>query len=257
MNSERKTLLTLIYTALFIALCFAGTSIAIPFGASKVHLGNFFCILAGLLSGPLVGGIAGSVGMGLSDLMLGYAWTTTVRTFVLKFLMGFLVGWIFRLLLRKNAKGTPLLFVVSGISLALFVYSLVTYFTAYNATYSLALVILSSILLFLALLTLAFSFKLSPVNKCLSFALVLALSVNVVGEFFLRFFINLIVGMDAGKAMLTSYTKLPAALLTSIVTILGIALLFYPVYYATEKLNGLNDLAPYLPRRKKKEEGEK
>ena len=105
-------------------------------------------------------------------------------------------------------------------------------------------------------LTIEFSFKMSPVNKCLSFALVVALSVNVVGEFFLRFFINLIVGMDASKAMLTSYTKLPAALLTSIVTILGIALLFYPVYYATEKLNGLNDLAPYLPRRKKKEEGE-
>ncbi len=254
MNSERKTLLTLIYTALFIALCFAGTSIAIPFGASKVHLGNFFCILAGLLCGPLVGGIAGSVGMGLSDLMLGYAWTTTGRTFVLKFLMGFLVGWIFRLLLKKGAKGNGLLFAFSGIALALFAYALVTYFVAYDEKVSLVLVILSSILLFLALLTLVFSFKMNAVNKCLSFSLVIALSVNVIGEFFLRFFINLIVGMDASKALFTSYAKLPAALLTSIVTILGIALLFYPVYYATHKVNGLDDLAPYLLKKEEDKE---
>ena len=96
MNKDRKLLSQIIYTAIFIALCFAGTFVSIPLGTSKVHLGNFFCILAGLLCGPFIGGVAGSLGMGFNDIALGYGWNTYLRTFIMKFLMGFLAGYIFR-----------------------------------------------------------------------------------------------------------------------------------------------------------------
>ena len=86
MNKDRKLLSQIIYTAIFIALCFAGTFVSIPLGTSKVHLGNFFCILAGLLCGPFIGGVAGSLVMGFNEIALGYGWNTYLRTCIMIFL---------------------------------------------------------------------------------------------------------------------------------------------------------------------------
>ena len=68
-NTSKKVLYNMVIIALFTALTFVGTYVQIPLGTSKVHLGNFVCILAGLLCGGLVGGISGSLGMGLNDLL--------------------------------------------------------------------------------------------------------------------------------------------------------------------------------------------
>ena len=86
MEKQRKTLLYIIDIALFTSLSFGATYLAIPFGVSKIHLGNFVCLLASLLLGPWIGGISGALGMSMNDIACGYPWTTFVRTFVLKFI---------------------------------------------------------------------------------------------------------------------------------------------------------------------------
>ena len=245
MNKDRKLLSQIIYTAIFIALCFAGTFVSIPLGTSKVHLGNFFCILAGLLCGPFIGGVAGSLGMGFNDIALGYGWNTYLRTFIMKFLMGFLAGYIFRLCLKKKANGSLLLGISTGLSLALFGFMLYMYFVP-DSGYSLLAVIAISILSLMMLGGFIASFWLTSSSQCLLFAMIVSLAINVGGEFFLRILFNMITGVQFDAALVISIMKLPAALFTSLVTIILVVAFFYPIYFSTRKLNYLNDLNPYI-----------
>ena len=79
------------------ALVFASSWMQIPIGdVSRVHLGNGFCALTGLLFGPWVGGFASGMGSMLFDftnpLYIAESWIT----FLTKFFIGFLAGWIAR-----------------------------------------------------------------------------------------------------------------------------------------------------------------
>ena len=66
----------------------------LPLLGSKVHFANAMCILAGLLLGPVPGGIAAGLGSALYDLMAGYG-AETIITFVSKFAMGWVAGQVF------------------------------------------------------------------------------------------------------------------------------------------------------------------
>lgn len=173
----------MVQTSLFIALCFVGTLVSIPFGASKVHLGNLLCLLAGLLCGPWVGGISGGVGMLFADLPSGYPYTTYLRTFVLKFSMGFLIGWLYRLLLKKDVKGTGLLFAGAVVSSLLFGGGLSFYLLKPEDPYGLPLLILSSVLFGFFLAAFCFLKKLDPSKKILLFSLLCALGRTSSGSF--------------------------------------------------------------------------
>ncbi len=245
MSKERQLLIKIIYAAIFIALCFGGTFISIPLGTSKIHLGNLFCVLAGLLCGPLIGGLAGSLGMGFCDLALGYGWNTYLRTFIVKFLFGFIVGLLFRICLKKKWNGTVLLGIVTGLSFLLFGWILYGYLTN-GSGYSLTALVGSSIFTGIILISMIASFWLPYSSKCLLFALVCGLLVNVGGEFFLRILFSICLGATFDAALITSISKLPAALFTSIVTIILASAFFYPVYFATRKLNEVNDLSDYI-----------
>lgn len=257
MKRENTILLKLIYIAIFTALSFIGTMIFIPFGPSKIHLGNFICILAGLLCGGLIGGLSGSLGMGLNDIVMGYGPETYIRTFLLKFLMGFLVGTIFRLLLKKKANGLLFNLISTVLMLAVSVTMLVLYLGQMK-NITLWIVILSFCLSLIFLLVTVFSRKLDPVLNILSFSLTVAIAVNVIGEFFIRAIINTIVGTTFDEAIAISLAKLPASLMTSLLTILLVLFLFYPVYKATSHLNAFNDLDDLIILKKgNKENGTK
>ena len=90
LQKNHKLILNIVLIAVMSALTFTLTFISIPFGTSKVHLGNFACLLASLIFGPWIGGISGSLGMGLNDILLGYPPQTFIRTIIAKFIMGFL-----------------------------------------------------------------------------------------------------------------------------------------------------------------------
>lgn len=104
--------------ALCAALCYIGATfikIQIPVPGTEgtmFHLGNTFCVLAALLIGGLWGGLAGAVGMTISDLTTSYV-TSAPKTFVLKLCIGLIVGLIAHKLF-KLSKDIPAKKVVAG-----------------------------------------------------------------------------------------------------------------------------------------------
>lgn len=91
-------ILKLAQTALLAALCyvaFAYLKIPIPLpggDAVALHIGNAFCVLAALLLGGVYGGLAGSIGMTIADLMDPMYLSSAPKTFVLKFCIGLITG---------------------------------------------------------------------------------------------------------------------------------------------------------------------
>lgn len=100
MNKQKDTLIRWAQTALLAALCyvtFTFMQIRIPMpggGATSIHIGNAFCVLAALLLGGLNGGIAGAVGMGLADFFDPVYITTTPKTVLLKLCIGLITGFV-------------------------------------------------------------------------------------------------------------------------------------------------------------------
>ena len=86
-----KKLTKIVLTALFMALCCAGTFIHIPSPASQgyLNLGDCFVILSGWILGPFYGFLAGGIGSCLSDAILGYT-AYVPATLIIKGLMALL-----------------------------------------------------------------------------------------------------------------------------------------------------------------------
>lgn len=90
----------LVFAAVFAAITyvvFAYLSIPVPTpGAGKVsiHLGNAFVVLGALILGGWYGGIAGAIGLTIADLIDPVYFVEAPITFVIKLLMGLIVGAI-------------------------------------------------------------------------------------------------------------------------------------------------------------------
>lgn len=99
-NKTHDQVLKIALTALFAALCyvvftFLQIKIPMPGGdATSLHLGNAFCVLAALLLGGVYGGLAGSIGMTIADLMDPVYITVAPKTFILKFCIGLITGLV-------------------------------------------------------------------------------------------------------------------------------------------------------------------
>ena len=98
MNNNR--IYKIAVTGLMAALCYvAFTYVKIPIpvpggDTTALHIGNAFCVLAALLLGGVYGGLAGSLGMTIADLMDPVYITSAPKTFILKFLIGLIAGFI-------------------------------------------------------------------------------------------------------------------------------------------------------------------
>lgn len=98
MKQEKRSYFTTQRLAIFglmSALVFVSSWMQIPIGdVSRIHLGNGFCALTGLLFGPVLGGLSSGMGSMLFDftnpLYISEAWIT----FLTKFAIGFLAGLI-------------------------------------------------------------------------------------------------------------------------------------------------------------------
>ena len=72
--------------------------------STRIHLGNTFCLLAGLISGPVGGGLAAGIGSFLFDLMNPKYIASAPFPFLFKFAMGFLCGLIAYAYNRKGER---------------------------------------------------------------------------------------------------------------------------------------------------------
>ncbi|HHT43591.1 MAG TPA: ECF transporter S component [Firmicutes bacterium] len=96
---KNSKVLKLAQTALFAALCYASFTfiqIKIPVpggGATSLHIGNAFCVLAALLLGGWRGGLAGAIGMSIADLLDPVYILSAPKTFVMKLCIGLIAGF--------------------------------------------------------------------------------------------------------------------------------------------------------------------
>ena len=91
-SKPRETALTAVMTAATAAVTMV---ISIPFPPTRgyFNLGDAMVMLAGLLFGARIGGIAGGVGSAISDILLGYGYFAPLTLFI-KGTEGFLTGVI-------------------------------------------------------------------------------------------------------------------------------------------------------------------
>lgn len=113
MNKQNNTILKLAQTALLAALCFVSFTflqikIPVPGGdATSLHIGNAFCVLGALLLGGWYGGLAGSLGMTIADLMDPVYITGAPKTFVLKLCIGLITGLVAHRIAKINESNDP------------------------------------------------------------------------------------------------------------------------------------------------------
>ncbi|MCE4600498.1 MAG: ECF transporter S component [Desulfurococcales archaeon] len=119
-RSEESWIRIAVYSAVFAALVFAATLIAVstPVTEGYFNLGESMVYTAAILGGPVIGGIAGGVGSAMADLYLGYSHYAP-GTLVIKGVEGFLVGWIYYRLSRLDKRvlrrlALPLALLVGG-----------------------------------------------------------------------------------------------------------------------------------------------
>lgn len=105
---------SLAMASIFAALCYVGCTyfkIPIPGSTSFFHFGNTFCVLGALFLGGFWGGMAGSIGMTISDLFNGYV-DSAPRTFILKLCIGLIAGFVahkvFHITENKENRKLPL-----------------------------------------------------------------------------------------------------------------------------------------------------
>lgn len=89
----------MIFSAVFAALTyvvFTYLSIPVPTVGGKVtvHLGNAFAALGALIIGGLYGGLGGAIGLTIGDILDPVYIVEAPATFIIKFLMGLLVGFV-------------------------------------------------------------------------------------------------------------------------------------------------------------------
>lgn len=77
----------------YIMFTYFKIDINLPGGSTAFHLGNTFVVLAALLLGGSLGGIAGALGLTLADLTTIYV-TSAPKTFFLKLCIGLITGFV-------------------------------------------------------------------------------------------------------------------------------------------------------------------
>src|SRR5690554_3427679 len=113
-NIRRYSTRTLVLIGLFSAICYIALYVRIPIpspvGKPFLHMGNMFVILAALLFNGFIGGISGSIGMGLFDALNGYG-ASVPKTLILKFGIGIIAGRIFTKH-KKNTDKSPVTWIL-------------------------------------------------------------------------------------------------------------------------------------------------
>ncbi|MBQ8633351.1 MAG: ECF transporter S component [Lachnospiraceae bacterium] len=77
----------------YIMFTYFKIDINLPGGSTAFHLGNTFVVLAALLLGGPLGGMAGALGLTMADLTTIYV-TSAPKTFFLKLCIGLITGFV-------------------------------------------------------------------------------------------------------------------------------------------------------------------
>ena len=96
---EKSTIFKICAVGIFGALVFVASMISVPIPVaigdiSRIHIGNIFCLLSGLVLGPVSGGLSAGIGSALYDITNPAYIASAPFTFAFKFLLAFIPGLI-------------------------------------------------------------------------------------------------------------------------------------------------------------------
>lgn len=99
MEKKKISVYYIAMVAVFAALAFVASMISIPIpvaigDVTRIHLGNIFCLLSGFILGPVGGGLAAGIGSALYDLTNPAYIASAPFTFLFKFLLAAVCGWV-------------------------------------------------------------------------------------------------------------------------------------------------------------------
>jgi len=99
MENSSKSVYKVAAVGVFAALVFVSNMISVPIpvaigDVSRIHLGNIFCLLSGFILGPIGGGLAAGIGSALYDVTNPAYIASAPFTFVFKFLLAAVCGWV-------------------------------------------------------------------------------------------------------------------------------------------------------------------
>lgn len=249
MNNSHSKFSTrdLVMIGLFAALSFVALYIKIdipsPVGKPFLHMGNMFTILAALLFGSVVGGASGSLGMGLWDILNGYA-NTAYKTFILKFGIGYFVGVVARKGRDENAKSpvkalgiAAACFIILGLGLLFISISLGSQikFDMIPVEKKSTLTIAPVLYIFCLILGIALAISCVLIRKIsikLQYALlggVAGIAFNIVGEFFFGTLTLLLAGSGLAPSLLASLISLPSTIINGTFSIVFALVLYIPL----------------------------
>lgn len=249
---RKQNLYKLILISIFAALTFVGCLIQIPLpSGGMIHLGNFIIIISALLCGGFVGGLSGAIGAGLYDLLIYSSFDGMIKYFILKFIMGYIVGSSFRFLLKKKINSSLINISLALILLLLTTLALVLSLNGYislsskitNVKMYLILVSIFGYILSLILLVSGIiSIKIKDIYKKSITAISLSISVNVVLEFILKIIFSMIIdSLSFEAAFVKGVSTMPACILTGTITLYLGVLIFPLLFKATKNVSLLQD----------------
>lgn len=104
-RSGNAALVRIVFGAVMAAIICVITLFRIPLGQSKVHFANAMCLLAGLLLGPVTGGLSAGLGSALYDVLFGgYDFLNAAITFVSKFAMAWVTAMLYGAWEKKHSE---------------------------------------------------------------------------------------------------------------------------------------------------------
>lgn len=99
------TLIGIMAAVVYVSSAFLQIPIPTLAGSTRLHMGNVMCLLSGMLLGALPGGLAAGIGSMFFDLTNPAYITSAPFTFVFKFTMAWLCGYIIGKTGRKRKTG--------------------------------------------------------------------------------------------------------------------------------------------------------
>ena len=243
-------LLRMVLIALFAGMAYVALTVfripyPAPVGTPFIHLGNMVVILAALLIGGWQGGLSGSLGMGIFDLI--YYPTSAIKTLVLKFGIGLFTGLVARLgRSEKDRHPRWGLGAASAVSLVIggiLLFGKLSGGEGFATVPAVAYVFLLTLGVLLALIVLVSVFRKKEDQEIL-FAILGAVSgiaFNVVGEFLFGTMEKVLAGSAVPVAMGLALASLPATFINGAVSIVGAILLYVPIRAALRRAH-LDDL---------------
>lgn len=258
MSKTKQVLLKMTLVGVFSALSYVGVFIRIPIpsplGQPMIHLGNLVVILVALFFDGWIGGLSGSIGMGLYDFIAGYDIWSIMRTIILKLVMGIIVGCLYKYLLKKKvtkisyyAMGIGLVFLLVGITfLGIAISSQgVWHIEVINKKVEIhwPVYVLSIIIGLFLTITPVYQKKCSYALQVVNFVTSLAIGVNLLGEFIYKFIKQCTLGGTPFVGSLyVAMASIPATLLNGILTLTIVLFIYLPIQKSLfPKENSLNE----------------